>query len=58
MSVPEERLRILKMIESGQVSAEDVTGAIRFLLDTPSITGQIIALDGGQHLAWKGRDER
>ena len=38
------------------VGAEDVTAAIRFLLDTPSITGQIIALDGGQHLAW--RNER
>lgn len=25
---------------------------IRFLFDTPSITGQMIALDGGQHLAW------
>ncbi len=24
---------------------------IRFLFDTPSITGQMIALDGGQHLA-------
>ncbi len=36
------------------VSPEDVAGAIRFLLDTPSITGQMIALDGGQHLAWKG----
>ena len=36
------------------VSPEDVVGAIRFLLDTPSITGQMIALDGGQHLAWKG----
>ena len=27
---------------------------IRFLFDTPSITGQMIALDGGQHLAWRG----
>jgi NAD(P)-dependent dehydrogenase (short-subunit alcohol dehydrogenase family) len=35
------------------VGAEDVTAAIRFLLDTPSITGQMIALDAGQHLAWK-----
>jgi NAD(P)-dependent dehydrogenase (short-subunit alcohol dehydrogenase family) len=35
------------------VGAENVTAAIRFLLDTPSITGQIIALDAGQHLAWK-----
>ncbi len=26
---------------------------IRFLFDTPSITGQMIALDGGQHLAWR-----
>lgn len=25
---------------------------IRFLFDTPSITGQMLALDGGQHLAW------
>jgi len=34
------------------VSIDDVTGAVRFLLQTPSITGQMIALDGGQHLAW------
>ncbi len=26
--------------------------AIRFIVDTPSMTGQMIALDGGQHLAW------
>jgi NAD(P)-dependent dehydrogenase (short-subunit alcohol dehydrogenase family) len=36
------------------VSAEDVTAAMCFLLDTPSVTGQMIALDGGQHLAWSG----
>jgi NAD(P)-dependent dehydrogenase (short-subunit alcohol dehydrogenase family) len=35
------------------VGAEDVTAAVRFLLDTRSITGQMIALDGGQHLAWQ-----
>lgn len=29
---------------------------IRFLFDTPSITGQMIALDGGQHLAWETPD--
>jgi NAD(P)-dependent dehydrogenase (short-subunit alcohol dehydrogenase family) len=39
------------------VSPEDVAGAIRFLLDAPSITGQMIALDGGQHLAWRGSSE-
>ena len=29
---------------------------IRYLYDTPSITGQLIALDGGQHLAWETPD--
>lgn len=34
------------------VSIRDITAAIRFLLDTPSITGEMIVVDGGQHLAW------
>lgn len=34
------------------VPIADVTRTVRFLLETPSITGQMIALDGGQHLAW------
>lgn len=29
---------------------------ISYLYDTPSITGQMIALDGGQHLAWETPD--
>lgn len=29
---------------------------IRYLWETPSITGQMIALDGGQHLAWETPD--
>lgn len=29
---------------------------IRFLWEAPSITGQMIALDGGQHLAWASPD--
>jgi NAD(P)-dependent dehydrogenase (short-subunit alcohol dehydrogenase family) len=37
------------------VSAEDVTAAICFLLDTPSITGQMITVDAGQHLAWRDK---
>jgi NAD(P)-dependent dehydrogenase (short-subunit alcohol dehydrogenase family) len=35
------------------VNLEEVAGAVRFLLDTPSITGQMIALDSGQHLTWR-----
>jgi NAD(P)-dependent dehydrogenase (short-subunit alcohol dehydrogenase family) len=38
------------------VSEADVAAAIRFLLETPSITGQMIALDAGQHLAWKSSE--
>lgn len=29
---------------------------IRYLWDTPSVTGQMIAIDGGQHLAWQTPD--
>jgi hypothetical protein len=25
---------------------------VRFILATPALTGQMIALDGGQHLGW------
>jgi len=33
-------------------SPDEICAAIRFLLAAPSMTGQMIALDGGQHLAW------
>jgi len=35
------------------VDVEEVTAAVRFLLETPSVAGQMIALDSGQHLAWR-----
>ncbi len=35
---------------------DDFGRTIRYLYDTPSITGQMIALDGGQHLAWETPD--
>ncbi|MBA5803357.1 SDR family oxidoreductase [Rhizobium changzhiense] len=35
---------------------EEFGQTIRFLYDTHSITGQMIALDGGQHLAWQTPD--
>jgi NAD(P)-dependent dehydrogenase (short-subunit alcohol dehydrogenase family) len=31
---------------------EEIADAVRFLLAAPSITGQMIAVDGGQHLGW------
>jgi NAD(P)-dependent dehydrogenase (short-subunit alcohol dehydrogenase family) len=31
---------------------EEVAAALAFILSAPAMTGQMIALDGGQHLAW------
>ncbi|MEL6299236.1 MAG: SDR family oxidoreductase [Pseudomonadota bacterium] len=33
------------------VSPEEIAQAIAYILDAPSLTGQMIALDGGQHLS-------
>jgi NAD(P)-dependent dehydrogenase (short-subunit alcohol dehydrogenase family) len=35
---------------------DEICAAVRFILDAPSMTGQMIALDGGQHLAWRTPD--
>ena len=35
---------------------DEIASAIRFILDAPAMTGQMIALDGGQHLAWRTPD--
>ncbi|CAN7282287.1 SDR family oxidoreductase [Rhizobium leguminosarum] len=62
-SMPSERQAVEDF--QAQVSAlilqrgpalEEFGQTIRFLYDTPSITGQMIALDGGQHLAWQTPD--
>ncbi len=31
---------------------EEICRTLRFILDAPAMTGQMIALDGGQHLGW------
>jgi NAD(P)-dependent dehydrogenase (short-subunit alcohol dehydrogenase family) len=31
---------------------DEIAAAVRFILAAPAMTGQMIALDGGQHLAW------
>ncbi len=35
-----------------QVMPREIADAVRFILDAPSLTGQMIAVDGGQHLGW------
>lgn len=34
-------------------SPEDVVAALRYLISADAMTGQLIALDGGQHLNWR-----
>ena len=33
--------------------AEEIADGVRYILAAPSLTGQMIALDGGQHLGWE-----
>jgi len=33
-------------------SPEEIAAAVRFIIDAAAMTGQMIALDGGQHLRW------
>jgi NAD(P)-dependent dehydrogenase (short-subunit alcohol dehydrogenase family) len=37
-------------------SPEEISATVKFLLAQPAITGQMIVLDGGQHLAWQTAD--
>lgn len=38
------------------VTPEDIAAALRYLIDTTAVTGQMIAVDSGQHLAWRTPD--
>jgi NAD(P)-dependent dehydrogenase (short-subunit alcohol dehydrogenase family) len=33
-------------------AVDEICASVRFILATPSLTGQMITLDGGQHLGW------
>ena len=35
---------------------EDICGALRYLLSAKAVTGQLICVDGGQHLGWQTPD--
>lgn len=34
----------------------DITAALGYFLDAPSVTGQLLCVDGGQHLGWQTPD--
>ena len=40
----------------GGSTPEDIIRAVRFILATPSMTGETITIDGGQHLDARNRD--
>jgi NAD(P)-dependent dehydrogenase (short-subunit alcohol dehydrogenase family) len=35
---------------------EDIVAAMRFIVTCKAFTGQMLAIDGGQHLVWKTPD--
>ncbi len=35
---------------------QDIVAAMGFILDAPALTGQLLCIDGGQHLAWQTPD--
>lgn len=39
-----------------RATPDEVAAALRYLIDAPSVTGQMIAVDGGQHLGWRTPD--
>lgn len=49
------RQRAATILHRG-ANASDVTAALGFFIDAPAVTGQMIAVDGGQHLAWATPD--
>ncbi len=47
--------RAATLLQRGADAAE-ITAALRYLLDARAVTGQMICVDGGQHLGWQTPD--
>jgi NAD(P)-dependent dehydrogenase (short-subunit alcohol dehydrogenase family) len=47
--------RAATILERGASPAE-IAATLGFILDAPGLTGQVICIDGGQHLAWRTPD--
>jgi NAD(P)-dependent dehydrogenase (short-subunit alcohol dehydrogenase family) len=50
-----QRQSRLTLLKRG-TSPEEISAAARFILASPAMTGQMIVLDGGQHLLWQTRE--
>src|SRR5690606_17659052 len=50
---PEQFEELCRAVPLGRgTTPEEICEAVLFLLSAPAVTGQMIALDGGEHLAW------
>lgn len=49
------RQRAATILERGADEA-DICAALGYFLDAPAVTGQLLCIDGGQHLGWKTPD--
>lgn len=47
--------RAATVLERG-ADADDICAALGYLLDARAVTGQLLCVDGGQHLAWRTPD--
>ncbi|MCC6001150.1 MAG: SDR family oxidoreductase [Pararhodobacter sp.] len=47
--------RAATILERG-AGPDDICAALGYFLDAPSVTGQLLCVDGGQHLAWQTPD--
>lgn len=50
-----QRQRDATVLGRGATPA-DITAALGYFLDAPSVTGQLLCVDGGQHLGWRTPD--
>lgn len=50
-----DRQRAATVLKRG-ANPSDITAALGYFLDAPAVTGQMLAVDGGQHLAWETPD--
>ena len=54
---PEEFEKQTQLVPLGKgANPQDIIDGVRYILSAQAMTGQMIALDGGQHLAWKTPD--
>lgn len=49
------RQRAATILERGS-NPEDICAALGYFLDAPAVTGQLLCVDGGQHLGWQTPD--